>query len=179
MTEPVSKSRSERLNAAALHTTCTELAAMFDKLTPESLTHIQRFVIAEALRAYGKESGLLRALNEIQSRTWTGDREGMTHAEIMWQIANDALAAYYDGRKVRSELGRWAEVEKAKADAYEAAATLVEEMSHPPEGQERWHGTDNEWAAIKLEDAAKAIRERKAKVCQVTQVAQQGERDER
>lgn len=65
----------------------------------------------------------------------------------------------------------WVEVEKAKADAYEAAAVICEEMSYPPEGQAEWHGTDNQWAAIKLEDAAKAIRERKAKVCQVTQAS--------
>lgn len=68
-----------------------------------------------------------------------------------------------------SAANAWAVAEKAKADAYEAAARICEEMSYPPDGQERWHGTDNEWAAIKLEDAAKAIRERKAKVCHVTQ----------
>lgn len=65
----------------------------------------------------------------------------------------------------------WVAAEKAKADAYEAAATICEEMSYPPEGRDRWANKEEEWAAIKLEDAAKAIRERKAKVCQVTQAA--------
>lgn len=67
----------------------------------------------------------------------------------------------------------WAEVEKAKADAYEAAALICEEMGYPPEGRDTHASTDAEWAAIKLEDAAKAIRERKARVCHVTQAATQ------
>ena len=86
------------------------------------------------------------------------------------------LLGLLDGPQTREALSTvsaiaqstWVEAEKAKADAYEAAARICEEMSYPPDGQERWHGTDNEWAAIKLEDAAKAIRERKAKVCHVT-----------
>jgi hypothetical protein len=71
----------------------------------------------------------------------------------------------------KNAAARWVDSEKAKADAYEDAARICEEMSYPDEGYAQHHSTDAEWAAIKLEDAAKAIRERKAKVCHVTQVA--------
>ena len=68
----------------------------------------------------------------------------------------------------------WLAAEKAKADAYEAAALICEEMSYPPEGYDSHRSKEDEWAAIKLEDAAKAIRERKAKVCHVTHAAIDG-----
>lgn len=50
------------------------------------------------------------------------------------------------------------------AEGLEAAARICEELSYPPSGRPAWRsGSHEEWAAIKLEDAAKAIRERAAK----------------
>lgn len=70
-------------------------------------------------------------------------------------------------------LGKWVEAEKAKADAYEDAARVVERMAEGPEEGRRLT-KEEEWACIKLEDAAKAIRERKAKQCHVTQAVANG-----
>ena len=86
-------------------------------------------------------------------------------------LGTDEAQAIVDSFIPSATLPAWVEAEKAKADAYEDAARICEEMSYPPEGRERWANKDEEWAAIKLEDAARSIRERKAKKCQVTQVA--------
>lgn len=86
-------------------------------------------------------------------------------------ITDRPLDCSADSGSRSATLATWAEAEKARADAYEAAARICEEMSYPPEGRDRWANKEEEWAAIKLEDAAKSIRERKAKVCHVTQAA--------
>ena len=93
---------------------------------------------------------------------------GSTHTRTIKEWHELAVASF--ARSESGTLQQWAEAEKAKADAYEDAARICERMGEPDEGRERHRpGSDEEWASIKLEDAAKAIRERKAKVCHVTQ----------
>lgn len=81
----------------------------------------------------------------------------------------------------RSEkaLTTWAEVEKAKADAYEDAARLVEKLAEDYTHEHgSYDGSTNAWELghrhmEKIEgwdDAVEAIRKRKAEKCQVTQV---------
>lgn len=82
-------------------------------------------------------------------------------------------------RKIKElETAAWVAAEKAKADAYEDAARLIEKLA---EDYTHEHGSydpsTNAWELHHrhaerieaLDDAVAAIRERKAKVCQVTQ----------
>lgn len=87
-------------------------------------------------------------------------------------------------RELTSQLQmQWVAVEKAKADAYEDAARRVEKLA---EDYTLEHGSydpsTNAWElhhrhGDRIEawdDAVAVIRERKAKVCQVTQAAESG-----